>query len=217
MSPDADDPAPATFAGPNTNSLTLILASASASRRRLLANAGVAVEAVKAAVDEDSAKASLRADGAAPDAIADTLAEMKAMRVSGKYPEAMVIGADQVLALEGAVYDKPADRERAHAHLAALQGRSHVLVTSTVIVRGGERIWGHTYRATLHMRPLSDATIAHYLDAVGDKALESVGAYQLEGLGAHLFTRVEGDFFTILGLPLLPLLGFLRQHGLVPA
>jgi septum formation protein len=215
--PDLDVIAGVTFPGPNTGGLSLILASASTSRRSLLANAGVMVEAIATAVDEESAKASLRAAAATPDQIADTLAEMKAARVSAKHPDAMVIGADQVLALEGAVYDKPADRDRARAHLAALQGRSHVLVTSAVVMRGGQRIWGHTDRATLHMRPLSDETIDLYLDAVGDRALESVGAYQLEGLGAHLFTRVEGDFFTILGLPLLPLLGFLRQHGLVPA
>jgi septum formation protein len=205
------------FKGPNAGRVRLILASASVARSRLLTDAGVAAETIGAAVDEDSVKASLRADGASPDQIADTLAEMKAVRVSTRHPGAMVIGADQVLALDGAVYDKPTDRDRAHAHLRALQDRSHVLVTSTVVVRGGQRIWSHSERATLHMRSLSDATIAQYLDATGDRALASVGAYQLEGLGAQLFTRVEGDFFTILGLPLLPLLGFLRQHGLVPA
>lgn len=214
---DATQASVGAFKGPNAGRVRLILASGSVVRHRLITDAGVAAETIEAAVDEDSVKTSLRADGASADQIADTLAEMKALRVSTRHTEAMVIGADQVLALDGAVYDKPTDRDRAHAHLRALQDRSHVLVTSTVVVRGGQRIWSHTERATLHMRPLSDATIAQYLDAIGDRALASVGAYQLEGLGAHLFTRVEGDFFTILGLPLLPLLGFLRQHGLVPA
>ncbi len=205
------------FPGPNTDSLPVILASASASRRRMLADAGVAMEAVRPGVDEDMVKASLRGAGASPDEVADALAELKATRVSGQRPEALVIGADQVLALEGAIYDKPTDRERARAHLTALRGRSHMLVSSAVVMRAGQRIWGHTDRATLHMRQLPDETIDRYLDAIGDRALDSVGAYQLEGLGAHLFSRVEGDFFTILGLPLLPLLGFLRQHGVVPA
>lgn len=214
------DPLPSKFGpfcGPNAESLPVILASGSASRRRMLVEAGVTVEVVRPGVDEDMAKASLGAAGATPDQVADSLAELKATRVSGQRPDAMVIGADQVLALEGAIYDKPADRDRARAHLSALQGRSHTLVTSAVVMRGGQRIWGNTDRATLHMRHLPAETIELYLDAVGDTALESVGAYQLEGLGAHLFSRVEGDFFTILGLPLLPLLGFLRQNGVVPA
>lgn len=214
---DPSSPESVAFAGPNAGNLRVILASGSASRRRMLAEAGVAVETVPPGVDEEMVKASLRAAGAGPDQVADALAELKATRVSGREPAALVIGADQVLALEGAIYDKPADRDRARAHLSALQGRSHVLVTSAVVMRGGQRIWGRTDRATLHMRPLSAETIEGYLDAVGDHALESVGAYQLEGLGAQLFTRVEGDFFTVLGLPLLPLLGFLRQHGVVPA
>src|SRR5690606_10859737 len=122
-------------------------------------------------------------------------------------------GADRMLACAGRWFGKPADRAAARAQLLALRGRTHDLVTAAVVLRDGTRLWQHVERASLTMRPVSDAFVESYLAALGDDAMRSVGAYQLEGLGAQLFARVEGDFFTILGLPLLPLLDFLRGHG----
>ncbi len=134
--------------------------------------------------------------------------------------DALVLGCDQVLALGtesgSAIFDKPADRAAAAAQLRDLAGRRHVLVSAAVVVRDGQLLWHHADMAELTMRPLSDEFIDGYLQAAGDDVLHSVGAYQLEGLGAQLFSQVRGDFFTILGLPLLPLLGFLREHGVVP-
>jgi septum formation protein len=195
----------------------IVLASASAIRRTLLANAGVAVEVDPGAVDEDEVKRAMRADGAPAVAVAEALAEMKAMRVAPRHPGALVLGADQMLDCNGVWFDKPADREHAAAHLTALAGRTHSLISSVVCVRNGARIWHHTAIASLAMRPLSPDFIDVYLDAAGARALTSVGAYQLEGLGAHLFARVEGDYFTVLGLPLLAVLAFLREHNVVVA
>lgn len=194
----------------------VLLASASASRRRMLAAAGLAVTAEAAAVDEEEVKLALQAEGAGNRQVAETLAELKAQRLSSRHGSMLVIGADQVLECDGRLFDKPRDLVQAADHLRALSGRSHDLISCVCVVRDGQRIWHHHDRARLVVRPLSEAFIADYLAAVGARALESVGAYQLEGLGAQLFTRVEGDYFTVLGLPLLPLLGFLRSHGVVP-
>jgi septum formation protein len=193
----------------------VVLASASAIRRTLLANAGVPIAVDPGAVDEDEVKRAMRADGAPAAAVAETLAEMKAMRVAPRHPGALVLGADQMLDCNGVWFDKPGDRAHAEAHLTALAGRTHKLISAVVCVRNGARIWHHTATASLTMRPLSREFIAAYLDAVGPQALSSVGAYQLEGLGAHLFARVEGDYFTVLGLPLLAVLAFLREHNVV--
>ena len=197
----------------------LILASGSRTRAELLRNAGLAFDIRPAAIDEAAVKRSLSAEGAAPDRIADTLAELKAARIAGRLagerPGALVLGADQVLDLDGEILDKPADRAAAAAHLRRLAGRRHRLVSAAVLLRDGARIWGRSDRASLVMRPLSDSFIDAYLEAAGATVLESVGAYRLEGPGAHLFASVEGDFFTVLGLPLLPLLDFLRGHGVV--
>ncbi len=193
----------------------IVLASASAIRRTLLANAGIACEVDPGAVDEDEIKRAMKADGAPAASVAETLAEMKAMRVAPRHPGALVFGADQMLDCNGIWFDKPVDREHAAAHLIALAGRTHRLVSALVCVRNGVRVWHHTATATLAMRPLSRPFIERYLDAAGPKAWQSVGAYQLEGLGAHLFSRVEGDYFTVLGLPLLAMLAFLREHGVV--
>jgi septum formation protein len=193
----------------------IVLASASAIRRTLLANAGIACEVDPGAVDEDEIKRAMKADGAPAAVVAETLAEMKAMRAAPRHPGALVFGADQMLDCNGVWFDKPADREHAIAHLTALAGRTHRLISALVCVRNGARIWHHTATASLTMRPLSRAFIDRYLDAAGPQALQSVGAYQLEGLGAHLFSRVEGDYFTVLGLPLLAMLAFLREHGVV--
>lgn len=190
----------------------VVLASGSAVRARMLRDAGLPVDVFPASVDEESVKDSLRAEGADAWALADTLAEMKAARVSAKRPEALVIGCDQVLTCEGAWFDKPKDKAGAADHLRRLRGRSHQLISAAVIVKGGERLWGFTDHATLLMRPLSDTFIANYLAAAGDDVCASVGAYQLEGLGAQLFQRIDGDFFTILGMPLISVLEFLRNR-----
>jgi septum formation protein len=202
-------------AGAKPDASSLVLASKSAARRQMLLEAGVPVVVDSAGIDEESVKAGLRAEGATPHEVAEVLAELKATRISPRHPGALVLGADQMLECEGKWFDKPADAAGAAAHLKALSGQSHRLIASAVIVKDGTRIWHQVDSAELTMRPLSDAFIAAYLDAVGDDALHSVGAYQLEGLGAQLFTRVRGDYFTVLGLPLLPLLEFLRTHGVI--
>lgn len=193
----------------------LILASTSQSRRTMLAAAGVAFSAEAPGVDEDAVKDSLKGESAPPATIAETLAELKARKVSLRHPDAFVIGADQVLDREGVMYDKPPDVAAARRQLQALRGRAHRLTASVVVARGDARLWHRTEVAILHMRPFTDAFLDDYLARVGEAACRSVGAYQLEGLGAQLFSRIEGDYFTILGLPLLPLLDFLRGHQLV--
>ncbi|MPZ11593.1 MAG: septum formation protein Maf [Kiloniellaceae bacterium] len=195
----------------------LVLASASTARARLLAEAGLAVRCQAAAVDEEGMKAALKAEGATPAQVAETLAELKAQRVASKCPGALVIGADQMLSCNEVWFDKPPDRDHAAAQLRALSGKTHTLWTTVCVVRNGSRIWHHNAAARLTMRTLSDAFIEAYLAAVGPAVTTSVGAYHLEGLGAQLFAKVEGDFFTILGLPLLPLLDFLRSNRALPA
>jgi septum formation protein len=157
----------------------------------------------------------LRASGASAEQTAQALAETKANRISARHEGALVLGCDQMLDLDGTWFDKPADRAHAFAHLKAFSGRVHRLVCGAVVSRNGASIWRHVAIARLTVRPLSDAFINAYLDAAGPAVLASVGAYQLEGLGAQLFTQIEGDYFTVLGLPLLPILGFLRSHGIV--
>lgn len=194
----------------------VVLASASRQRLELLRCAGVDLRAEPARVDEAEVKTSLLAEKATVAAAAETLAELKALKVSRREPGALVIGADQILECNGRWYDKPPDRAAAAEHLRALNGKTHALVTAACVVRDGIRIWHHGEAPRLTMRPFDDAFIESYLDAAGTGILQTVGAYQLEGLGAQLFSKVSGDYFTILGLPLLPLLGFLREHG-VPA
>jgi septum formation protein len=195
----------------------VVLASASTIRVTLLRQAGVPVEVMPAEIDEASVKDALRSQGASADDCALALAEHKAVAISRARPDALVIGADQMLDCDGVWFDKPPDRDRAAAQLRALSGKTHELVSAAVVVRDGARQWQHVERARLTMRQLNDAFIASYLDAVGEAALRSVGCYQLEGRGIQLFAHVDGDHFTILGLPLLPLLGCLRHHGVVPA
>lgn len=143
------------------------------------------------------------------------LADMKARRVSRRLPEAVVIGADQILVCEQAWFEKPADLTAARQQLMALRGRTHVLATAALCFVGGQRVWQHLAQPRLGMRMFSDAFLDAYLAHEGDRVLTSVGAYRLEGAGVHLFERIEGDHSAILGLPLLPLLGFLRQHGVL--
>lgn len=193
----------------------VVLASASAIRRAMLVNAGIPCLVDPGAVDEDEIKQAMKAEGAPATAVAETLAELKAMRVAPRHRDALIFGADSMLECNGIWFDKPADRDHAAAHLTALSGRTHRLISAAVCVRNGARIWHHTSVAALTMRPLSPAFIEAYLDAAGPAVQRSVGAYQLEGLGAQLFSKIEGDYFTVLGLPLLPLLAFLRGHHVI--
>ena len=195
--------------------LPIVLASGSRFRAEMLRAAGVEIEIKTAGVDEASVRDSLRAEGATAEEVAIALAELKALSVSRKRPEAFVIGADQMLECNGIWFEKPVDRDHAAATLKALSGRTHQLISAVVVAKGGSRIWHSTQAVTMKMRHLTPEYIAAYLDAVGPEVQESVGAYQLEGLGAQLFHAVEGDYFTVLGLPLLPLLEFIRTHGLL--
>lgn len=193
----------------------LILASGSRVRATLLRQAGLEFEILPADVDESATKRAMT--GAEPMRIAEALASLKALEVSWRRPGPLVIGADQILVCDGVLLDKPTTMDEACSHLRRLRGRTHHLCTAAVAVRGGEVLWRHSERPELVMRPFSDGFIEGYLAAVGDDALLSVGAYQLEGRGAQLFERVSGDFFSILGLPLLPLLAFLRHRELIEA
>jgi len=196
--------------------MTIVLASASKVRRALLEAAGLDILVDPAAVDEAAVKESYAGEGAGPGEIAEALAELKAMRISPRHPGLITLGADQILECEGRRFDKPEGLEGARAQLQALSGRRHRLISSLVAMRDGERLWHHTGEAVLTMRKFSDGFLEGYLAAAGPAVLESVGGYQLEGRGAQLFTRIEGDYFTILGLPLLPLLDFLRLRGELP-
>ncbi len=190
----------------------VVLASTSASRRALLTHAGVTFEARAPGVDEDAAKASLLAEGATPREVADALAELKAIRVSARTP-GLVIGADQTLDLGGALIDKAASLDEARERLQRLRGRSHKLHSAVVVASDGAPIWREVETATLWVRDVSDAFLETYLQANQADLLSSVGCYRLEGPGVQLFEKIEGDYFTILGLPMLGLLDLLRRHG----
>ena len=192
----------------------VILASASQSRAKLLAGAGIAFTAIPSAIDESAVKDALWAEEATALQCAEALAELKALKVSHAHPEALVIGADQLLDCHGKWYDKPPTIMAARDHLASLGGKTHLLPTAAVVAMNGVPVWRHVSAPRLTMRTLDEDFIAAYIERAGASILQSVGAYQLEGLGVQLFQAVEGDFFTVLGLPLLPLLGFLREHGL---
>lgn len=193
--------------------MTLILASASTSRAQMLRNAGVPFEIRPAHVDEDAVKQSLLAEGASPGDVADALAELKAMRVSALSDDALVLGADQVLNFDGELVSKMPDIAAAKALLQRLSGKRHELTSAAVLARKGAVVWRHTGRVRLTMRPLSDAFLDDYLASEGEALLKGVGCYRLEGPGAQLFERIEGDYFSVLGLPLLPLLAQLRELG----
>lgn len=193
----------------------LVLASASPARRALLAGAGLRFEAAAAAVDEAAIKQAAQAEGIPLAEAALMLADAKAERIARRDPEALVIGCDQLLVCEGRWFDKPPDLPAARAQLQALRGRTHELVTAAVCHRHGRRVWQAVAAPRLTMRDVSDAFLDAYLAAEGERVTASVGAYRLEGPGVQLFARVSGEHAAILGLPLLALLAFLRQHGVL--
>ena len=194
--------------------MRLILASQSSGRRAMLEAAGVAFEAVSPHVDEDAAKASLRALPARD--MADALAELKALKVSGREPGALVLGCDSVVELQdGRLLDKAATREEAAEHLRLLSNRRHYLHSAAVIAEDGRPVWRFVDRVAMHVRALSDAFIAAYLDREWEQARWCVGVYRVEGPGAQLFTRIDGSQFTVIGLPLLPVLDYLRARGVL--
>ncbi|MGE0005540.1 MAG: nucleoside triphosphate pyrophosphatase [Parvibaculaceae bacterium] len=195
--------------------MSVILASTSRIRGELLTKAGVVFEVRTPEVDESVLKAA--AEGLEPGALAQSLAAAKAVSVSNRFPGRLVIGADQILNLQGRTFDKPRSREEARGHLLELRGRAHILETAVCCARGESIVWRHLSRATLAMRAFSEAFLDSYLDRMGAEVTTSVGGYKLEGLGAQLFQAVDGDYFTILGLPLLPLLDFLRRQDALAA
>jgi septum formation protein len=193
----------------------LILASASKVRAEILSQAGVPFRIEAADIDEGAIKRSHKRRRLGPDVAARALAAAKAGKIAKRHPGALVLGADQILACDGVWFDKPADLAEAKTQLMALRGRSHDLITAACIIEDGRLVWEHVETSTLGVRPFSSPFLTDYLDHERDHLLSSVGAYRLEGMGAQLFARIDGDHFAILGLPLLPLLKFLRWRGLL--
>ncbi len=192
---------------------SLILASSSSARRAILARAGVSFAVEPSGLDENEIKEKLAVHSVEDVALA--LAEAKALRVAARRPDALVLGADQILDLDGRRLDKPVDKAAAASQLRLLRGRAHRLVNGLALARGGRVLWRHCESATLWMRDFSDAFLERHLAEAGPEVLESVGAYRLEGKGAQLFERIEGDFFAVLGLPLWALLAALRREGII--
>jgi septum formation protein len=193
----------------------LILASSSSSRQTLMRNAGLEFTAQAADIDERLIEGPLQEAGSTPDQTALELAKAKALAVSALHPTAIVIGCDQTMSLGPRIYHKPKDMAEAAQHLLSLSGKTHRLNSAAVIAQNGQVLWQTVAHANLSVRQLSEDFVATHLERVGDKALTSVGAYQLEGEGIQLFTSIDGDYFTILGLPLLPLLEVLRKFGVI--
>jgi septum formation protein len=196
-----------------TSRSPIILASGSAIRAQLLARAGLSFSIVRPNVDEAELKAQYTESS--PAELAANLAEAKASIVSRNQPDALVIGADQVLSFDGKAHDKPASLADARAQLLRFRGRIHALETAVCCCRAGKPVWSHAIRADLTMRSFSDAFLEAYLESLGDDVMTSVGGYKLEERGIQLFSHIEGDYFGILGLPLLPLLAFLRNEGVI--
>ncbi len=193
----------------------LILASRSPFRSALLKNAGIAFSTASAEVDERAVEAPLYETGATPEEVAQVLAEAKALDVSEKNPGAVVIGCDQTLSLGDKIFHKPADMEAARRQLLKFSGMTHQLNSAVVLAKDGKTLWRHVSIARMTMRDLDPGFVGRYLGRVGDTALSSVGAYQVEGPGIQLFEKIDGDYFTIVGLPLLPLLDELRKEKLI--
>ncbi|WP_050604650.1 nucleoside triphosphate pyrophosphatase [Ruegeria sp. 6PALISEP08] len=196
-------------------SVPILLASGSAIRAQLLKNAGVPFTVQTARVDEEMAKRALLAENASPRDIADTLAEMKARKVSHKNPGAMVMGCDQVLDFDGQLLSKPETPEQAIAQLKAMRGKRHMLLSAAVIYQDDEPIWRHVGQVRLRMRASSDAYLKDYVSRNWDSIRHSVGAYKLEEEGVRLFATIDGDYFNVLGMPLLELLNFLAVKGVI--
>ena len=194
----------------------LLLASGSATRLHLLQAAGLTVTATPVRLDEASLRDALTAEGAMPRDIADTLAEIKARKLSDRDPAALVLGCDQVLDFNGAAWGKPADADAARSQLTALRGRTHHLLSAIVLYDAGKPVWRHVGEVRLTMRNFSDSYLDGYLTRNWPDLADTVGGYKLEAEGARLFDRVDGDYFTVLGLPLLPLLGYLAQREFIP-
>lgn len=193
--------------------MSLVLASTSPFRAMLLQNAGLSFVVSAPAVDERALEAPLAHSGATPSDVAEILAEAKAVDVSQRHPGLLTIGGDQTLSLEDEQFHKPQNMDEARRHLLSLSGKVHQLNSAVVFARDGQTIWRHVEIAHMHMRELSPEFIGRHLADVGDIALSSVGAYQLEGKGIQLFDKIDGDYFTIVGLPLIPMLKKLRQLG----
>lgn len=193
----------------------LILASGSAIRAQMLRRANVPFRTEVARVDEDSIKAALIAEGASPRDIADTLAEMKARKVSDKNPAALVLGCDQVLDFDGQILSKPGSPDDAISQIAALRGNRHMLLSAAVIYKDGQPMWRHVGVVRLRMRPVSDAYLADYVARNWDSIRHSVGGYKLEEEGVRLFSGIEGDYHNVLGMPLLELLNYLTLQGVI--
>ena len=193
----------------------IVLASASATRLQMLRAAGLDVTALPARIDENAVRQGLAAEGATPLDIADLLAEMKARKIADKHPDALVLGCDQILDFKGKSWGKPETPEDAISQLSHLRGQTHHLLSAIVIYHNAEPVWRHCGKARLTMHAFSDAWLAAYVARNWSSIRHSAGAYQLESEGVRLFSAVEGDYFTILGLPLLPLLGYLRRRGFI--
>lgn len=191
----------------------LVLASASAIRRQLLEQAGLSVEVMPARVDEDTIRATMQAEGAAPRDIADALAEAKARKIGARHPDRLVLGCDQVLALGNRILSKPETPDEARAQLKDLSGQRHMLLSAAVIYDEARPVWRHVGVVRLQVRELSEGYIDDYVARNWDSIREAVGGYKLEEEGVRLFSRIEGDYFTVLGLPLLELLSYLTLRG----
>jgi len=196
--------------------MRVILASGSAIRHKLMTEAGLEFEVITKPVDEAAIKESMFAESARLRDIADALAEAKSMRVS-RIEEGLVIGADQIMVMDNQLFDKPKDMNEARERLKQMRGKTHYLVGAVVICENGAPVWRHMAKTKLTMRKFSDEFLEDYLEAEGDLVTKSVGAYRFEGLGAQLFSHVEGDFFSILGLSLLPVMDYLRIRGAIPS
>lgn len=193
----------------------IVLASSSETRRAILENAGLLVETLAPRVDEDEIRCAMLAENAGAGDIAEVLAEQKARSVSRQRPERLVIGADQILEMDGRIFSKPKNLAAAREALLALRGREHQLLSCVCILRDGRRLWHNLDSAKLAMRQFSDEFLDSYLRSIGDEAIAGPGSYRIEGPGAQLFSHISGDYFTILGLPLFPLLAFLRDRGVL--